>query len=326
MTRLLLGKCWRESRWLLLGCAAATFAFCWLRVWVVSRLSTDRFRAVLEMLPGEWRKLLAVDFDWLISYPGRISLAYQELIVVLCISVWGIARGSDMISGEVNRGTMEMLLAQPFSRARILLTQTVMIVTGSALLALSAWGGTAVGVYSTAVKEEVRPSIPLPLSIPGIGSELRLPFGETRIRQVPMREKVDVRVFLPATANLFALGVAISGFSALMSSWDRYRWRTIGLVTGTLIIQLLLKIAGMAIEGWQWLTSLSALSAYVPEAHARIADQSPQSVWACVLVDADGRWTGIAPLGHDIVLIGIGIVSFVLAAIVFVRRDLPAPL
>lgn len=326
MMRLLFRKSIRESRWLLLGCAAAVFAFCWLRVWIVSRLSTDRFRAILEMLPGDWRRFLTVDFEWLITYPGRISLAYQELIVVLCVSVWSIARGSDVVSGEINRGTMEMLLAQPLSRTRIIITQSLVALLGAATLALSAWGGTCAGVYTTQVKEQVPVKLQLPLYVPGVGSQITWPLGGEKTRLVPMHQKVDVRLFIPASLNLFSLGAMIAGFTTLMSSWDRYRWRTIGLASVALVVQMLLKIAGMAVEGWQRLTYLSVLSAYEPEAHVRLADTSPDVLWTLWLVDAHGNWTGPAPLAHDLLLLGISAGSFVAACIVFSRRDLPAPL
>ena len=61
---------------------------------MVSKLATDRFRAILEMLPGDWPGSSRFDLEWLITYPGRISLAYQELIVILCMAIWSIARGS----------------------------------------------------------------------------------------------------------------------------------------------------------------------------------------------------------------------------------------
>jgi ABC-2 type transport system permease protein len=324
--RQLLSKSVRESRWLFLGCFAATFAFCWLRVWIVSRLSTERFRAILELLPGDWRKFLTIDFEWLITYPGRISLAYQELIVILCVAVWSIARGSDVVSGEIHRGTMEMLLAQPFSRGKILASQSIVALLGIALLSFSAWGGTYAGVLTTAVKEPVTTKLQLPLYIPGIGTELELPLPTTKTIRVPMREKVDMRVFLPATVNLFSLGVMIAGLSTLMSSWDRYRWRTIGLVSGILIFQLILKIAGMALEEWNWLTYFSILSAYEPESHVRLLDVSPELMSAFWLADEGGSFKGFGPLAHDLLLLGLGSVSYLGASIIFSRRDLPAPL
>ncbi len=326
MNRSLLKKNVRESRWLLLACAAAIFAFCWLRVWMVSRLATDRFRAILEMLPSDWRKFLSVDLEWLITYPGRISLAYQELIVILCMAIWSIARGSDAVSGELNRGTLEMLLAQPLSRGRILFMQAAVTLSGVAVLAAAAFGGTGAGVFTTTVKEEVSPHITIPFYLPGIGTQIPLPFGERTTRYTPMYHKVDMRLFLPATANLFSLGVMIAGFSLLMSSWDRYRWRTIGIVTGVLVVQTMLKIAGMASESTRWLKCLTVLSAYEPESFVRVADLTPNAAWAFNNYDAQGSWSSFGPLASDLLLVGVGLASLLGAAVIFSRRDLPAPL
>ena len=59
MNRALLWKCFRESRWLLLSCTAAVYAFCWVRVWMVGRIDTERFGAILDLLPGDWKKFTA---------------------------------------------------------------------------------------------------------------------------------------------------------------------------------------------------------------------------------------------------------------------------
>ena len=66
------------------------------------------------------------------------------------------------------------------------------------------------------VKEEIRPTWKLPAQIPFLGGEAPNPFAEKEIVQSPLLDKVDPRVFLPATANLLALGVFLAGGSALM--------------------------------------------------------------------------------------------------------------
>ena len=117
MIQALLIKLWRDSRWLLLGCLSVEFAFAMLRVWFVSRLDGSRFQQILELLPGNIQKWTPVEFDWIVSYAGRISFTFQEPIVHFCLFVWCVARGSDAISGEIDRGTMEMLLSQPLPLA-----------------------------------------------------------------------------------------------------------------------------------------------------------------------------------------------------------------
>ena len=51
---------------------------------------------------------------------------------------------------------------------------------------------------------------------------------------------------------MFCLGVTLAGFSTLMSSFDRYRWRTIGVVVTVYVLMLILKILGQAIVEIGW--------------------------------------------------------------------------
>jgi len=326
MTRVLLKKCIRDANWLLLSCGLAMFLFCWVRAWIVSRLDTSRFRAILDLLPSEWQRFTPVDFEWLITYPGRLSLAYDELIVVLCVAVWGIARGSDCISGELGRGTMEMLLAQPLSRWQVLAVPSAVTLVGLALLACSAWAGTWVGIHTVSVKETVVAAWELPFPLPWIGDRIPIPLAEERTVWTPMSEKVDAAVFGPATASLFSLGLMIAGFTTLMSSWDRYRWRTIGIVMGVFVVQVAIKIVGLGAEEVSWLLYLSALTPYEPEAFVHIADVRPDQAWAFFLYGSDGSWAGFGPMSQHAVMASIGLLSYAGAAFIFLRRDLPAPL
>ncbi|MFV1966340.1 MAG: ABC transporter permease subunit [Pirellulaceae bacterium] len=326
MTRALLKKCVHESKWLLLSCMTVLFAFCWLRVWIVSQIETERFKSLLELIPLEWQRFTSVDFTYLITYTGRISLVYDELIVIVCVAIWAISRGSDCVSGEVGRGTMEMLLAQPYSRTKVLLTHASVTVGGLLLLAVTAWSGTAVGLNVTTVVEQHRPAIILPIELPGLGSRIPIPFAKPEVRRTRMSEKVDPHVFWPATVNLVALGLMIAGFSTLMSSWDRYRWRTIGIVVGTCMVQVIIKIAGLAADRTEWLLYLTALTAYEPEQFVYLADSSPHLAWQFFLTNEQGQWIGYGPLWYDAILVTIGLISYAGAAIIFCRRDLPAPL
>lgn len=326
MNLALWNKCVREARWLLLGCFAAVYGFCWIRVWMVSRLDTERFQAILELLPGEWKKFTVVEMDWLITYAGRIALAFDEPIVVFGMSIWAIARGSDCVSGELNRGTLEMLLAQPLSRLQILTHQAVVTVIGVFCIASAAFLGTWTGIQTTSIKEEVRPSWELPFSMPGLGREVPRPWAAPQTRFTPMYEKVDSAIFVPAAANLFSLGIFLAGVSTLVSACDRYRWRSIGIVVGAYVVQTIFKLVGMAAESWHWLMYFSIFTPYEPEEGVHLAMTAPDLAWSIVKYDAAGQWTGLGPLGADLILFGGGALAYVAAAIVFQKRDLPAPL
>ena len=326
MIHVLIRRRVHEAKWLLLACSVAMIWFCWVRVWIVSRVDTTRFKQILDLLPDDWQKFLTVDFTWMITYAGRVSLAYEELVVVGCISIWAIARGSDCVSGELGRGTTEMLLAQPISRFAVITSQAVVTILGTAVVAGSSWVGNWLGILTTSARQEVTAAWQLPIPLPLIGSEIPIPFAEPKTVYTPMTELVDASLFLPATVNLFAFGLMIAGFSSLMSSWDRYRWRTIGIVIGVYFLQSMAKLAGMAIEEASWLCYLTAFTAYEPELAVRVADLTPEFAWSFAITAEDGSWQAYGPMTYHCLLGGLGVLFYALAVWIFRRRDLPAPL
>ncbi len=278
-------KNFRESRWLLAGCALLMFAFHWLRVWLVSQVSLQNFKLILNLLPSKFERLSPVPFQQIATPEGRIAYAYDEPLVILLITVWAIARGSDAVSGEVGRGTMEMLLAQPVRRASVLATQAAVTILGAAVIVVAAWLGMWIGL--------------------------------TTIR---LEDPVSAELFVPCAVNLFALGVFIAGLSTLASSCDRYRWRTIGLVGAFYAVEMVVKVVGRLAAPVHWLIYGSFFTAYEPQ--SLIADS--RRAWSFWIHD-DGSLL-IGGLGNDAVLLGLGLACYLAAAVIFCRRDLPAPL
>jgi ABC-2 type transport system permease protein len=323
MNRVLLKKCLVEARLLFAATALLLFAFCWLRVFIVSRLQMSQFATIIEQVWDQFGKFWPVPLAQLLSYTGRIAVAYDEPLVVFGVSLFAIARGSDAVSGELGRGTMEMLLAQPVSRLQVLLTQAAVTVGCLALICTLSLAGTTAGIYTTRVKEVPPPPT---LRVPGLGFEIPLAIGKREPVPVPMRERTRPAYFVPGALNLFCLGVAVAGFSTLVSSLDRYRWRTIGIVVAFFVLNIVLKLVGRAIEDVAWLSHLSLFTAYEPQVFISLAVHQPQDAWALVLRDADGAWQSLGPLGCNLVLLAVGGVSYAAACVAFARRDLPAPL
>ena len=82
-------------------------------------------------LPAFVKKLMPVPIEVLASERGRLAFAYDHPLVALTMTVWAFARGSDAVSGELNRGTLEMVLAQPVRRTTVLLTHAAVTVAGA---------------------------------------------------------------------------------------------------------------------------------------------------------------------------------------------------
>lgn len=287
MRRALLAKAFRDG-WLLLACLAALlFGFTWLQIWLGSMISLPEFAKFLSSaLPKNFERLSPVPFSEMATSAGRIAIIYAHPLVLFGTLVWAIARGSDCVSGEIGRGTMEMLLAQPISRSSVYVTQAAVAVLGAAILAAAVWCGTAIGLAT-----------------------------------VELPERVAVGRFIAADLNLFARTVCLAGMAALFSSCDSQRWRTVGLMTGWYVLATICEIVGRVADGWQWLKYASFLTVYTPEAMVA----RPEEAWS-VLAYKDQSLIGLGLGGGSLLLLTIGLLCYVAGAVIFNRRELPAPI
>lgn len=286
MNRALWKKSFMESRWLLLGGVAIMLAFHWLRVWITSQLPQSQLKMILDLVPSFVKKLSPVPMEQIATTAGRIALSYDDPLVLLVITVWGIGRGSDAVSGEISRGTMEMLLAQPVRRATILWTQAMMTILGGAILCTSAWLGTWLGLAT-----------------------------------IELEDTVAATVFIPAALNVFSLTFFLAAISTLASSWDNYRWRTIGIVGAFYVIEMIAKVIARAVKNWQWLEHFTIFTAFEPQ--ALVLDT--QHAWTLHYTAPNGA-TMLGGLGYDAILVGLGLACYAGATLIFCRRDIPAPL
>lgn len=272
--RALWRKAFGDVRLLLSCLTLLLFAFSWLFVYLSSLIELGPLGVFLQTLPPVFEKLSGVPMAAVATPLGRISAAYVDPVVLLGTTIWAIGRGSDAVSGEIGRGTMEMLVAQPVRRISILMTQAAMTTIGSAVLALSVLVGLSIGVATV--------SLPAP---------------------------VDWRDFVPGALNLFAMMVFLAGVSTLVSAFGNHRWRTIGLIGGFYVIELILKVIGRLVERLEWVKYLTFATACEPQG---------------LVIDRMHAWE--LSLRYDGALIGLGIVCYLVAAAVFCHRDLPAPL
>ncbi len=225
---------WKKAvsdAWLPLAVSSALLVlFCWLFVWLMSFFDVGKWHNLLSLLPNFVQPMLRVPLDKLASPAGQLSILYTHVVTLLVCVGWAVGRGSDSISGEIGRGTMDLLLSLPVWRITVMIVPAVVAALGTAVLAASVWVGTALGLSS------VRFADPPPL-------------GQ----------------FLPGAANLFAMTFCFTGITTLVSSWNRDRWRTISLSGGFFILSLILEFVGRAWTGGRWLRYLTFLSLFEPQ-------------------------------------------------------------
>ena len=250
------------------------FFFHWLFVWLSSKIDLGAMGMFLVQLPKEFQRVSPIPMADIATPAGRVGLAYVDPIAILAATAWGIARGSDAVSGQLGRGTMEMVLAQPLRRITVLGVQATVTTLGALLLGLHSWLGTCVGLRS----------VSLPVEIP-------------------------MALYVPAAANLAGLAFFMAGFTTMLSAFDRYRWRTIGLASGFYVVSLMIKLVARMAPKYENFIYMSFLGGFEP----LLFVNHPEDGWRLAL-----EYNGV--------LVGLGLAAYALAAIVFCRRDLPAPI
>lgn len=276
------GALWHKSihecRGLLASLVALMFAFHWIFVWITSMVKLGPMADFVRSLPEGMQNLSGVPVNELATVAGRIGLAYVDPVVLFSAAVWSISRGSDAVSGEIDRGTMEMLLAQPVDRVALLFIKSAVAIGGAAAIAIACYLGTWCGLLTIDLEEPTR-----------------------------------IWPFFPAVINLFSMMVFLIGLSTAVSAFDRYRWRSIGLMGGFYTLSLIVNIMARMVKRLNWMEYLTFFGAF-----------EPQGLISQMLVDSRQAWTTCCQ--YNAILLAFGAAAFVVAGVIFARRDIPAPL
>src|SRR5262249_36147512 len=74
-----------------------------------------------------------------------LSIGYVHPLMQTLFCIWAVGRASGAIAGEIDRGTMELLLAQPMARSPLVLAHLCRDLITIPVLCLSLWAGTWLG-------------------------------------------------------------------------------------------------------------------------------------------------------------------------------------
>jgi ABC-2 type transport system permease protein len=204
--------------------------FCWLFVWLMSFFDVGAWSRLLNLLPDFVQPMVGVPMAKLASPAGQLSILFAHIVTILVCVGWAVGRGSDSISGEIGRGTMDLLLSLPVWRFSVMAVPAVVATVGAAVLATSVWVGLAIGLLCVRFPDP-----------PALGQ------------------------FLPGVANLFAVTFCFTGITTFISSWNHDRWRTISLAGGFFIVSLILKFVARMWPAGRWLGHLSFLNLFQPQ-------------------------------------------------------------
>ena len=301
MNRALWRKAIRESRLQLIVSSVLLVLFGWLLVWLMSLIPILTIRDLLTKLPEPMNRFMeaaaGVPIDQITTSAGRLSILYVHVITTLVCIGWAVGRGSDVVSGEITRGTMDLLLALPIRRVEVVLVSAVVAAIGAMALAVSVWLGTWIGLATTNPPAEVDPAKLLP-------AVAMLPIAQP----LAPPEPVSIAIFWPGVLNLAAMTFCLAGLTALLSSWDHVRWRTIWLAGGLFVVSFAVKMVARLWPPGDWMKYLSFLTAFEPQQLILIRNDATRGL----------AWR------YDGILLAIGLAGYAAAAVIFTRRDIPA--
>ncbi len=125
-----LARSLREERRGLLGWSVGVATYCVVMLSVYPSIHDNKaFAKIFEAYPEVFRKLFNLtDFT---TGPGYLGAEIFSVIAPMLLALFAILWGSDLAAGEEDRGTIDLLLANPVSRRRVLLEKWAALALGT---------------------------------------------------------------------------------------------------------------------------------------------------------------------------------------------------
>jgi ABC-2 type transport system permease protein len=236
-----------------------------------------------------------------------LAVGIMHPVVLILICIWAVGRPAGAVAGELERGTMELLLSQPVPRSRLIVAHLVVEVVSIILVVGSVFAGTQTGlalVGPFVVDYSILADTPFNMLIP----------AEPEILAISGMPQA------PALSNLAALMFAISGLTMALSAAGRSRWRVIGYAVLAVVVMFALNVLGQLWDSAQWMRPGTIFYYYQPQRIMLKQD------WFVELGDVWNAGKPVLALPIVGVLLAVGVTGYAAALRIFTTRDLPAPL
>jgi ABC-2 type transport system permease protein len=303
MTLILFRKLLRDVRPALIVVCIVLFAFAAFWVKIAQRVTSEIapvFNSVALMV-GDLNFERPNDF---------LAMGMLHPIVLTLCVVWAIGRAAGAVAGEIDRGTMELLMSQPVPRNRLIVAHFLVDLVVLPCICFAFFAGTQFGLAV------VGDFIPDYSSLKG----LRGPAGRPipiPIPDHPQPLAVNGTSELAGLANTFALMFAVGGITMALSAAGRSRWKVTGYAVLIVVVMFVANTIGQLWEPAAFVRPFTLFYYYQPQ--KAMLDNN----W---LVDLGAAWPGAPRISGIGVLVIVGFAGYLLALRTFTRRDLPAPL
>jgi len=104
------------------------------------------FLAFLDMLPSIVKTALGGDMLQAGNTAALLTIGYQHPFVMFLCMFFAVGVPTGLLTGEVQKGTMELILSRPVTKTQVYLCACILTLTGMFALVLTMFLGTAVAV------------------------------------------------------------------------------------------------------------------------------------------------------------------------------------
>lgn len=172
------------------------------------REDVSSFLKLLDKMPPIFKAFIGGDKLMAGNVQSIVAIGYQHPLVLTLLMINAATTPTGLLTAQVEKGTMEILLARPITRSRVYGLTALLSLGGQAGLVLVLFLGTA-----------------------------------TWTRVFDYGEQVPLGGFIKVSANLIFLACAVCSLSILAAVWFNERNRAIGLIVGYLVVSYLLDFA-----------------------------------------------------------------------------------
>lgn len=100
--------------------------------------NAEAFRKAIETLPATLRAFAGGQSDP-VAPAGYLQGKYFGMLAVILLFSFAIGRGARAIAGEEEEGTLELVLAAPVSRSRVLVERALALLVELVVISLASW-------------------------------------------------------------------------------------------------------------------------------------------------------------------------------------------
>lgn len=165
-----------------------------------------------------------------------MSISYVHPLVLTILGVWAIGRAANAIAGEIDRGTLELLLAQPIRRTQVVLAHFAVDAIVFPSICLAIWIGTYCGTWWMGLQAAENPL-----------------------------QRVEPARFLPALLCISAYLFSISGVTMWISAMGRSRARVWGWAVTIFLSMFLINVLGQIFDVLDWVRPYTIFYHYQPQ-------------------------------------------------------------